>query len=164
MHHGNPHHRLGPFKYELLHLDPEIGLYHQLISVQESENVKDLARGKMRSTPYIVDSKNEPFSKSRTSKVMYMNEKLVKEAMAMSNKVEWATRFRLKDEKYGSENYQVIRELVNTFQMYCMPNTQYKRNVLKRQYPILFWNTQSIGILPILQYVLGFKFSLFGVI
>ena len=108
MHHGNPYHRLGPFKYELLHLDPEIGLYHQLISVQESENVKDLARGKMRSTPYVVDSKNEPFSKSRTSKVMYMNEKLVKEAMAMSNKVEWATRFRLKDEKYGSENYQVM--------------------------------------------------------
>ena len=99
---------LGPFKYELLHLDPEIGLYRQLISVQESENVKDLARGKMRSTPYVVDSKNEPFSKSRTSKVMYMNEKLVKEAMAMSNKVEWATRFRLKDEKYGSENYQVM--------------------------------------------------------
>ena len=108
MHHGNPYHRLGPFKYELLHLDPEIGLYHQLISAQESENVKDLARGKMRSTPYVVDSKNEPFSKSRTSKVMYMNEKLVKEAMAMSNKVEWATRFRLKDEKYGSENYQVM--------------------------------------------------------
>ena len=108
MHHGNPYHRLGPFKYELLHLDPEIGLYHQLISAQESENVKDLARGRMRSTPYVVDSKNEPFSKSRTSKVMYMNEKLVKEAMAMSNKVEWATRFRLKDEKYGSENYQVM--------------------------------------------------------
>ena len=110
MHHGNPYHRLGPFKYELLHLDPEIGLYHQLISVQESENVKDLARGKMRSTPYVVDSKNEPFSKSRTSKVMYMNEKLVKEAMAMSNKVEWATRFRLKDEKYGSENFTCVSD------------------------------------------------------
>ena len=45
------------------------------------------ARGNMKSTPYLVDQKDlneESFSKLRTSKVMYMNEKLVPYAMDLS--------------------------------------------------------------------------------
>ena len=41
---------LGPFKYELKNAEPEIAIVHQLISTQEAENVKELARNKMRST------------------------------------------------------------------------------------------------------------------
>ena len=39
---------------------------------------------------------------------MYMNELLVPEAMRLSKKVEQVTRFELKDDKYGSENFQVM--------------------------------------------------------
>ena len=108
MHHNDPYLKLGPFKFELLHSDPEIAVFHQLISVGESEDVKNLARGNLRSTPYIVNQKNEKFSKKRTSKVMYMNENLVKEAMVVSKKIEMATRFRLSYEKFASENFQVM--------------------------------------------------------
>ena len=37
-----------------------------------------------------------------------MNELLVPEAMRLSKKVEQVTRFKLKDDKYGSENFQVM--------------------------------------------------------
>ena len=37
-----------------------------------------------------------------------MNEQLVPEAMRLSKKVEQVTRFKLKDDKYGSENFQVM--------------------------------------------------------
>ena len=39
---------------------------------------------------------------------MYMNEKLVPEAMVLSKKIELATRFRLYHEKYASENFQIM--------------------------------------------------------
>ena len=39
---------------------------------------------------------------------MYMNEKLVPEAMVLSKKIELATRFKLYHEKYASENFQVM--------------------------------------------------------
>ena len=87
MNHGNPYLKLGPFKYELKSAEPEIAIVHQLISIQEAESVKELARNKMRSTPYIDGGKDKSFSKGRTSKVMYMNEKLVPEADAVSKKI-----------------------------------------------------------------------------
>lgn len=39
---------------------------------------------------------------------MYMNEVLVPEAMKLSEKISQITRYRLKDEKYGSENFQIM--------------------------------------------------------
>ena len=57
---------------------------------------------------YSVGDKETSFSKGRTSKVMYMNEKLVPEAMVLSKKIELATRFKLYHEKYASENFQVM--------------------------------------------------------
>ena len=65
----------------------------------------------MKSTPYLLEAKDlneEAFSKSRTSKVMYMNEKLVPMAMDFSRKVAQITRYRLKDEVFASENYQIM--------------------------------------------------------
>ena len=56
----------------------------------------------------IETKEEESYSKLRTSKVMYMNELLVPEAMRLSKKVEQVTRFKLKDDKYGSENFQVM--------------------------------------------------------
>ena len=108
LHHGNPYLQLGPFKYEMILKEPEIGLFHQLITPQEAENMKHLARSKMISTPYNVGGKNELFSKLRTSKIMYMNENLVKEAMAVSRKIHWATRMNLANERFASENFQVM--------------------------------------------------------
>ena len=76
LHHGKPYLQLGPFKYEMILKEPEIGLFHQLITPQEAENMKNLAKSKMISTPYNVGGRNELFSKLRTSKIMYMNENL----------------------------------------------------------------------------------------
>ena len=56
----------------------------------------------------IETKEEESYSKLRTSKVMYMNELLVPEVMRLSKKVEQVTRFKLKDDKYGSENFQVM--------------------------------------------------------
>ena len=108
LNHGNPYLKLGPFKYELKSAEPEIAIVHQLISIQEAENVKELARNKMRSTPYIDGGKDKSFSKGRTSKVMYMNEKLVPQADAVSKKIEMLTRMTMKGDKYASENFQVM--------------------------------------------------------
>ena len=59
-------------------------------------------------TPYIEGGKDASFSKGRTSKVMYMNEKLVPEADAVSKKIEMLTRMTMKGDKYASENFQVM--------------------------------------------------------
>ena len=101
LNHQDPYLLLGPFKFEQKHSNPEIGLLHDFISVNESINVQNLARGKMKSTPYISKGDSKDFSKDRTSKVMYMNELLVPEAMAMSKKIELATQFQLKHEKFA---------------------------------------------------------------
>ena len=91
-HHGNPYVRLGPFKYEILHQNPEIAYIHDLISLNESLKVQEGAIGKMKTTPYSVGDKETSFSKGRTSKVMYMNEKRWPEAMVLSKKIQMATR------------------------------------------------------------------------
>ena len=108
MHHGNPYLKLGPFKLELKHMKPEIGLFHDFVSINESEDMKDLARGKLRSSPSGGGNKYESFSKARTAKLVYVNEKLAKEAMVISKKIELATGFQLKQDKYGSENFQIL--------------------------------------------------------
>ena len=48
--------------------------------------------GKMKTTPYTVGEYESGFSKGRTSKVMYMNEKLWPEAMVLARKIQHATR------------------------------------------------------------------------
>ena len=62
----------------------------------------------MRSTPLLLKEKVSSYTQYRTSKVMYMNELLVPEAMDLSRKISQLTRFRLKEEKYASENFQVM--------------------------------------------------------
>ena len=108
LNHGNPYLKLGPWNYEWLHQNPEIALVHNLISENESLRMRELARGKMKSTPYTIGGEETTFSKGRTSKVMYMNEKRVPIAMAISKKIELATRFKLSHEQFASENFQVM--------------------------------------------------------
>ena len=108
LHHGDPYLKLGPFNFEQLHTDPEIGLIHQFLSIQESNSITDLAKGQLRSTPYVVNQKNVQFTKKRTSKVMYMNERIVKEVMVVTKKIEMATKLRLHHEMFASENYKIM--------------------------------------------------------
>ena len=108
LHHNNPYLLLGPFKFEQKHQNPEIAIIHDLISYKETQTIQNLARGKMKSTPLLVGRKQKSFSKQRTSKVMYMNEHLIPEAMSLTRRIELATRFKLYNEKYASENYQVM--------------------------------------------------------
>ena len=100
--------KLAPLKFEQKHSDPEIALIHDFASPEEVEKVKALARGKMRSTPYTVGKGTVNYSKLRTSKIMYQNERLVKESMPISDRIEWLTQLRLKSELFASENFQVM--------------------------------------------------------
>ena len=103
------------FKLEYRHKNPEIVYIHDLASKSEMEKIKTLARGRMHTTPYVLggldkstSGKTALFSRLRTSKIMYMNELLVPEAMDLSRKISQITRFRLKEETYASENFQVM--------------------------------------------------------
>ena len=100
--------KLAPLKFEQKHSDPEIALIHDFASAEEIERVKNLARGKMHSTPYVVGKSTVKYSKLRTSKVMYQNERLVGDIMPISNRIEWLTQLKLKHEQFASENFQLM--------------------------------------------------------
>ena len=108
LHHNNPYLKIGPFKMEVHHTDPEIAQLHDFVSQTEVDSIKDLVRGKMQSTPYFIKGSSERFSKERTSKIKYLNELIVPEAMTISKKIEQATRLKLYQDKFSSENYQVM--------------------------------------------------------
>jgi len=49
---------------------PEIGVFHDLVSENEIEAVKQKSRGHMRTTPFVVKNyETSDYSKLRTSKV-----------------------------------------------------------------------------------------------
>ena len=89
-------------------IDPEVALIHDFASMNETENIKNLSKGKMKSTPFNDSGKTEDFSKSRTSKVKYMNERYVPEAKAMSIKIQQITKLNLYNEQFASENFQIM--------------------------------------------------------
>ena len=61
--HRNPFLKIGPFKFEQLHENFEIGIIHELITVQESLTIRKLSKGKMKSTPYVTANKENVYSK-----------------------------------------------------------------------------------------------------
>ncbi len=90
-------------------MNPQVAELHDFLSDNMTERIKAEARGKMKATPYTVGDKGvKSYSKLRTSKVMYMNEKRVMLMMNVSRRIELATRYRLTHEQYASENYQVM--------------------------------------------------------
>ena len=64
--HKNPFLKIGPFKFELLHENFEIGLVHDLITKEESINIQKLAKSKMKTTPYQTKGGESVLSKVRT--------------------------------------------------------------------------------------------------
>ena len=107
-HHNNPYLYLGPFKVEIKHENPEIALVHDLFNKNETQQIQNLAHGKMVTTPYVESGVQKHFSKLRTSKVMYMNENLVREAMVLSKRIELVTNTKLSNELFASENFQIM--------------------------------------------------------
>ena len=98
-----------------------------------------MASNSMKSTPYaqVYGISDNGYSKGRTSKVMYMNEKLLPQAMVLSKNIQLATRYviqfidlcdlleehysihkviayflvyryQLFSDKYASENFQIM--------------------------------------------------------
>ena len=108
MHHNNPYLKIGPFKFEFKNQKPEIGLFHELVTPAEAQAIQNIARGNTKSTPYNYEGESQQYSKGRTSKIMYMNEKLVPDAMVLAKRIELATRFKLYNERKASENFQVM--------------------------------------------------------
>ena len=108
LHHNDSYLRIGPFKLEIQHQSPEIAQIHDFISESEINAIKNIVRGKMQSTPYFIKGSNERFSKARTSKIKFLNEILVPEAMVISKRIELLTKLRLYHDMFSSENYQVM--------------------------------------------------------
>ena len=89
-------------------MNPQIAVLHDFASPEEIQTIKDLARGKLKSTPLYEGNTLKGFTRRRTSKVMYMNELLVPEVSGLSKNIELATGFQLKHERFASENFQVM--------------------------------------------------------
>ena len=89
-------------------MNPQIAVLHDFASSEEIQNIRDLARGKLKSTPLYEGNTLKGFTRRRTSKVMYMNELLVPEVAGLSKNIELATGFKLKHERFASENFQVM--------------------------------------------------------
>ena len=99
--------RIGPFKYELLNKEPSVGLVHDMISNAIVEKVKHDAKHTLKATPYNTGEAYVSYSRWRTSKVTYFNEKLNANAQKMTKNIELVTKCILSKDKYDSENYQV---------------------------------------------------------
>ena len=98
---------MGPFKYECLNKQPSIGFVHDLVSRLEASHMKINARKKMKTTPYWTGNKQDNYSRWRTSKVMYINERHNSNAKRISKKIELVTNCILAQNRYDSENFQV---------------------------------------------------------
>ena len=101
LHHNDPYLKLGPFKFEIKHQEPEIGLIHEFASLNETKSIQYRARGQTKSTPYGTYDGSSDFSKQRTSKVMYMNERLVPEAEVITVKAQQITKLNLYNERFA---------------------------------------------------------------
>ena len=119
--HGNAYLKLGPFKYERLNKEPEVGYIHELISADQCNQMQMDALGKMKSTPYTNTGVYETFSRKRTSKVMYINEKLNANAMKISQNMELATNTILSRNQFDSENFQVKLHLCYVYYGVTLP-------------------------------------------
>ena len=101
-------------KYEMLNQKPEISLLHDFISFKETTKLMSASKGKLMTTPYKEDGKQKKFTKSRLSKIKYLNERIDDNARKISQKIEMATKFVLYQSIFDSENYQVIGVLQNS--------------------------------------------------
>ena len=55
--HKNPYLRLGPFKFEILHEDPEISILHDLISLNQTLEIRNEAQcSKIRKNSAITEA------------------------------------------------------------------------------------------------------------
>jgi hypothetical protein len=99
LHHGDPHLRLGPFKYELLNSDPHIGLFRDFYSSAETDSLMGEGRGNLHSTPYTVaGGERRMFNSQRVSKRMHLHDDDSPVAEASSRRISLATRWRVHQE------------------------------------------------------------------
>ena len=113
LHHNNPFLKFGPFKYEFLNMNPEVGLIYDIISNNQTAKMKMDAKYKMKGTPFASGQYAGTYSRWRTSKVMYINERLNENAMEISRNIELVTNCVLSRKKYDSENFQVLKNNQN---------------------------------------------------
>ena len=111
LHHENPFLKIGPFKYEFLNKGPSIGFVHDMISNRYVTKLKQDSRSTLKSTPYNSGEGYSTYSRWRTSKVTYINEKLNWNANKISQNIKLVTKCFLKDHKYDSENFQVSQNI-----------------------------------------------------
>ena len=53
----------------------------------ETQNIQKTAHGRMKSTPFTAEQESKNYHNARTSKVMYINENSVPEAMVFSKRI-----------------------------------------------------------------------------
>ena len=113
LHHRNPFLKIAPFKYEFLNMNPEVGLIHDFVSKNQTSKMKMDAKYKMKGTPFASGQYAGTYSRWRTSKVMYINERLNENAMEISRNIESVTNCVLSKKRYDSENFQVLLKLLH---------------------------------------------------
>ena len=105
---------MAPFQYEFLSKEPSVGLVHNLIGNKIVERIKHYAKPTLKTTPYQAGGQGYiSYSRWRTSKVTYFNDKLDANTQKMSKNIELVTNCILASNKYDSENFQVRYTTIN---------------------------------------------------
>ena len=108
---NSPFLRLNPFKLETANNEGNfVAIVHQLMSLEEVEEMKGKAIGDMKATPYNVGGKNEEFSYKRNSKIKYISERVDNFALGISRRLEDALAFNIfqPEHRLTAENYQLM--------------------------------------------------------
>ena len=108
LHQRNPYMRLGPFKYEPLSRDPHVGVFRDFMSPSECDQVKNRARGRLKSTPFQEGGRTKYYTTQRVSKRIHIREDQMDVAKATSRRISLATKWIVDQEKGASDEYNVI--------------------------------------------------------
>ena len=112
LHYNDPYLKLGPFKLEIVRIEPFIGVFRDMHSRKEVEDIKEGAKGRMKATPLTVGNDDEKtvltYTRRRSSKVVYQSETLRPVLERTSRRISMATKLILTGETMASENYQVM--------------------------------------------------------
>ena len=105
---SDPYLCLGPFKYEVLNIEPFIGTFHEMFTESEAKEIINFSKGNLKPTPYRVAGELVKYSTRRTSKLLYLSESSTPRVSKITRRIEVATRFQLKTQRLDCENYQIM--------------------------------------------------------
>ena len=108
---------MGPFKYEKLNEENEIGMFHDFIGKDECLHLRTEALPDLEATPYNVAGVRLDYSPNRTSKNKFLKEEEDEKVKSISQRMKYATRMNMKESHFEEgEHIQVKNVLTKKFQ------------------------------------------------